>query len=76
MHLRLSVAQAQENLTFFCSEIVQLRIAPASILRNGACGICARKHGFALGRYNPESQCVVLLRHDDTALSVSIVGFD
>ncbi len=28
----------------------------------------------ALDRYNPESQCVVLLRHDETALSVSIVG--
>jgi hypothetical protein len=31
---------------------------------------------LALDRYDPESQCVILLRHDDTALSVSIIGFE
>lgn len=30
----------------------------------------------ALEQYDPEHQCVVLLRHDDTALSVSIVGVE
>jgi hypothetical protein len=30
----------------------------------------------ALDRYDPESQCVVLQRHDETALSVSIIGFE
>jgi hypothetical protein len=31
---------------------------------------------LALEGYNPESQCVVLLRHDDTAISVSVIGVE
>ena len=31
---------------------------------------------LAIDGYNPESQCVVLVRHDDTAISVSVVGVE
>lgn len=45
-----------------------IQMVPMESVREAIC--------LALDRYDPVSQCVVLLRHDETALSVSIIGVE